>query len=173
MALETVNHTSKDWLEVDTHADSHLTAVERANARDWPGRLHALYLCWTNGLRVERDCGEIGLRSLLLGTERLDLDEKSLVAAAFLSEFRSAMKDAFREPVMTQLRECGQVNLPWNKAFEWKTMRRERNAREPMLPERGLRLLRELYDAWKQTELQTELSDLELFRKARNVSVDT
>ena len=42
LVLEMAHRTAKEWLERNTHADSHKTAVELAIARDWSARLLAM-----------------------------------------------------------------------------------------------------------------------------------
>ena len=49
MVMEMFHQIFKGWLQKNRHETAHLTAVERALARDWMGRVYSLYMCWKNG----------------------------------------------------------------------------------------------------------------------------
>ena len=46
LVLEGMHQVFKGWLEKNTHQTSHISAVERALARDWTGRVYALFKVW-------------------------------------------------------------------------------------------------------------------------------
>lgn len=67
VVLEAVNHTLKDWLEINTHVTSHLSGIEKGMTGDWLGRLYKLYLCWIHGNHTEKVCSVAGILRLILG----------------------------------------------------------------------------------------------------------
>ena len=102
----------KRWLERNTHQNSHLTAVERALAKELMGRLFALYSTWMSGDSNERLCSEVGLRRLILGEEGMILDERQSGAESLQQDFQAALRSKFRPPNTTSMGKCGHVKLP-------------------------------------------------------------
>jgi len=168
MVLEMVHRTFKEWLEVNTHADAHLTAMERALGRDWLGRIHALYMCWTHGNRRERDCAEIGLRRLFLGVEGLEVDETREEGARLLSVFWEAMRQTFRDPVLAQIRDCGAGTLPCEGRYEWDSVFRVRMSGRPADVDRCVRMLTLHY----KLKLGVQEYDCDVYQRARYVRVE-
>ena len=167
MVLEMVHRTFKEWLEVNTHADAHLTGVERALGRDWLGRLHSLYMYWKHGSKRERDCAEIGLRRLLLGVEGLEVDETREEGAQLLRFFRAGMLETFRDPVLAQIRECSDGTLPCGRRYEWDAVFRVRTSRRQADVDRSVRMLTLHYNSTLGVEC-----DCEVYQRARYVSVE-
>ena len=119
MVLEGMHQVFKGWLEKNTHQDSHLSAVERALARDWTGRVFALFKIWEGGTSRERACSELGLRRLLLGEEGMHLDERQAGVTEFKDMFHGAMRDAFREPIASMMGRSGHLSLPRARRVKW------------------------------------------------------
>jgi len=119
MVLEMMHRTFKQWLETNTNADAHITAVERALARDWLGRLYSLYDCWSTADKQERACAELGLRRLILGEESVLLDDSEPEVETFLNDFRASLRMAMREPVLSQLQFNGNSHVTWNASSSW------------------------------------------------------
>jgi len=119
MVLEMMHRTFKQWLETNTNADAHITAVERALTRDWLGRIYSLYECWSTADKKERACAEVGLRRLILGEESVVLDESEPEVATFLNDFRACLRLAMREPVLSQLQFNGNSHVTWNISCSW------------------------------------------------------
>ena len=119
LVLEMTHQVFKGWLEKNTHQCSHITAVERALARDWAGRVFALFKIWEGGTSRERACSEVGLRRLLLGEEAVYLDERAAGVTDLKAEFHSAMREAFREPTMSIMGANGHISLPRAQRIGW------------------------------------------------------
>jgi len=128
MVLELMHRTFKDWLEANTNDDSHLTAVERALGRDWLGRIHSLYQCYTSGSKQERDCAERGLLRLICGNEVAELDENEFEVANMLERFRDLLKNALREPVLTQMQFNGYDIVAWDTTASWETLQENKQS---------------------------------------------
>ena len=126
MVLESMHQVFKRWLEKSTHQDSHLTAVERALARDWSGRVASLFNIWQAGTSRERACSELGLRRLLLGEDAVHLSERQHDVSAFKMEFHDAMRDAFRRPVLQMMGRSGHLSLPSARSVRWTVYTHER-----------------------------------------------
>lgn len=112
MILELTHRRLKSWLEVNSHPDSHLTGMERVMESDWLGRLYVLFQTWKKGETTEKNCAERLLRLLLIGVEGVHVDEGTRPGRDLLHELRDILDDAFREPVLGMIEDCGQVNLP-------------------------------------------------------------
>ena len=121
MALESEHRNFKRWLEKNSHADAHLTAVERSLLKDWLSRCHGLYMQWTNENGELRERAERGLLRLLLGTEAMAMDPKRQGAPEFLEQFRTAMKDAFQDPVLKEMPSSDQCAALGSTAYAWET----------------------------------------------------
>ena len=122
LVLEQMHQVFKGWLERNPHQDSHISSVERALARDWMGRVYALFQIWSQGTSKERACSEIGLRRLLLGEGAVHLNEEENGVTEFQDRFQSSMKTSFREPTMDMMRECGHLSLPRARRVVWQVM---------------------------------------------------
>lgn len=104
MVLEHMHQVFKHWLEKDTHDTSHLTSVGRSLARDWLGRLYSNYSCWKKTDGLERQCAELSFRRPLLRKEADGLDVSVPGMERWHTSFRDALEEAFREPVLSILR---------------------------------------------------------------------
>ena len=119
LILETTHRVFKEWLEKNTHAASHITAIERALIRDWTGRLYALYKYWCNGTEHEKKTAERGLRRFILGAEHGQVIESDHTWVTFMAEFRELVHDSFREPVLSMMKETILVHNPRGRKNIW------------------------------------------------------
>jgi len=106
MVMEMAHRIFKEWLEKNTHHDSHISAVELALSRDWSARLYSLIIIWTNGTDCEKAAAERGLQRLLLGSSCNKVDVNQDGNEEFmtvLEELRNQIPEAFRDPILTQL----------------------------------------------------------------------
>ena len=105
LVLEQVHREFKDWLEKNSHHDSHLSAVENAVGQDWLRRVYALFKIWQGGNLEEKQIAERGLVRLFLGEEAVEYmcEGTSHSATKDLKEFRTSLVDSFAEPVMQQI----------------------------------------------------------------------
>ena len=104
--MEMAHRIFKEWLEKNTHHDSHRSAVELALSRDWSARLYSLIIIWTNGTDCEKAAAERGLQRLLLGSSCNKVDVNQDGNEEFmtvLEELRNKIPEAFRDPIITQL----------------------------------------------------------------------
>lgn len=119
MVLELMHQVFKRWLERNTHQDSHLTAVERALAKDWMGRVYALYTIWSKGDSRERACSEVGLRRLVLGEEGMILNELLTGATQLRGNFHDALINSIRGATLEAMAKCGHIKLPTSQKAQW------------------------------------------------------
>ena len=114
LVLEHTHTVFKQWLQNNTHADVHLTAVEKAVGRDWLWRLSVLYGMWLKEGPEEASKAEIVLRRILLGEEGVQIDTVSPSGQQLVSDLRESLKVAMNPPVEDMLTEC----VPSNFAFK-------------------------------------------------------
>ena len=124
MVLEQVHRHFKGSLEKNTHAHSHLTAMDKAVSRDWLSRLHVLVSIWQEGAVDDREKAEMGLRRLLLGEEALEIDDTERSAAELMHSFRESLKQAFEEPVASQLALSAQGCVHYRSTSMWEVVTR-------------------------------------------------
>ena len=148
LVLEMAHRVAKEWLERNTHADSHVTAVELAIARDWSARLLAMYTIWSNSQTDEKAAAEIGLRRLLLGPESVYLSETGTENIDFknvMKQLREQLPQAFRDPVINQMQGTSKKTLlPLESEF-WEFSLKKKKSELSPTQLNGVRLLKEHY----------------------------
>ena len=133
MVLESMHQVFKGWLEKNPHPTAHLTAVERALARDWMGRAFSQFKIWRKGNSKERACSEVGLRRLFLGWDGVHLDDSREMVQEFKHSFREEMATAFKEPVLSMMRDCAHISLPGARRYVWEVLHTDKvGSEEPM-----------------------------------------
>ena len=149
MVLELMHQVFKRWLERNTHQDSHLTAVERALAKDWMGRVYALYMIWCKGNSRERACSEVCLCRLTLGEEGMILDDRQQNVGDFQREFHTALTSALRGATVAAMEKCGHIKLPSAQEAIWCVNRMDKlkscDEHVSMQARAGLKLLEKKY----------------------------
>ena len=149
MVLESMHRTVKRWLEKNTHQDSHLTSVEHSILRDWLSRIHSLYNQWLSSSDEENNRAETGLQRLLLGEKSLGLQPQGRGVPAFMTEFRVAMANALRPPVLEEMGRCDHFGEGGEGAYAWEltgVVRRKEGEDESVTLEEGMTILESYYD---------------------------
>ena len=144
MVLESMHRTVKRWLEKNTHEDSHITSVEHSILRDWLSRIHSLYNQWLSSSDEENVRAETGLQRLLLGEKSLGLQPEGRGVPSFMTEFRVAMANAFRSPVLEDMGRCDHFGEGGEGAYAWElsgTVSRKEGEDESATLEEGLTIL--------------------------------
>ena len=146
MVLEGAHRGFKRWLENNSHADSHITAIERTLLKDWLNRTHGLYMQWSKGAGEQRDRAERGLLRLLLGMDGLAMNRERRGAQQLLEDFREAMQDAFAAPVIDEMATTDQWADPGYSAYAWETTGViDEDTRPSATAEEGMKLLENWY----------------------------
>ena len=117
MILEGAHRCFKRWLETNSHAESHITAIERTLLKDWLNRTHGLFMQCSKGDSEQKDLAERELLRLLLGMDGLALDLGRRGAEELLEEFRKAMGDALDSPVIEEMATTDQWGDPSCHAY--------------------------------------------------------
>ena len=146
MILEMTHRRFKNWLEVNPHASSHMTGVERAIASDWQSRVSTLHRIWSSGRGTERRCATLGLRRLLLGSDALQIDASTRPGADFLDMFEVALKEAFRDPIIPEMELCGQINNPTDREYQWEAFGKLNACQEDVTMKSSSQLLHDWYN---------------------------
>ncbi len=112
LVLEMVHRVFKEWLQNNPNHDAHISAVEIALARDWSARLYALVTIWQNSSHeMEKKAAYTGLKRLLLGAAALQIPENTPSFKDLLDQFKRSLNDAFRDPVLTQMKGHSRVTF--------------------------------------------------------------
>ena len=121
LILEHTHQTFKRWLVQNTHADAHISGMEKTLVRDWMWRLSSLYNLWKTGDNCTKSQAEIGLRRLLMGEEGMRIPESSRNGQALSIQLRAAIEDAMRAPVPYLLSDCDETNtsMSGTAGYEW------------------------------------------------------
>ena len=170
MVLESMHRTVKRWLEKNTHGDSHITAVEHGLMRDWLGRLHRLYNQWLSESKEDYDRAEVGLFRLLLGEEALGMKCREDVHNNFVTQFRVAMANAFRKPVLDEMGRSENFGEGGEGAYAWELSTAVRGEEEN--ESETFRSALELLHTWYQSN---GMDDVELteFKTAKYIVTET
>ena len=146
MVLESTHRSFKRWLETNTNANAHITAVERTLLRDWMNRVHGLYIQSTKGDEEMKVRTERGLLRLLVGQDALTMDRSRRGATEFVTEFHTAMDEAFREPVLDELPSTDQWSDMGASAYAWELSNDvDSSGEESETLEDGLKLVEDWY----------------------------
>lgn len=124
---EMVLEMFKECVEINSHAEAHITAVKGALARDWLGRLYGMYQRWINKDGREDECAEIGLRRRLLGEHGLLIYDSTRCGNQLMETFKKLLSCGFRKPVLSVLREFGQTARIWDGHMQWDTVENDQS----------------------------------------------
>ena len=163
MVLESMHRRFKNWHETNPHADSHISAVEKALSADWMGRLSILYRIVKYGDEVERSCAELGLRRLLLGTDSVRVDTSTQHGEGIKDSCTRNLDPAMREPVLGELDLCMPIVCAMSRTFQWSVDQRHKGEKENEELLRGLEMLK----TWTSAYLQQEPDDIHWYKSAQ------
>ena len=145
MVLESTHRSFKRWLETNTHANAHITGVERILLKDWLSRVHGLYMQWNEGDEQQRLRAEKGLLRLLVGRDALAMDMTRTGVEEFLKDFREAMMLALRDPVVDELASSTQWADRTAQCYTWDLSKLSEEVDPYGILESGMKLLQEYY----------------------------
>ena len=164
LVLEQTHQQFKTWFSNNTHSTSHITAMDKAIARDWLWRLSCLHSEWRMGTPENRQRAETGMKRLVLGEDGVWVNELKPHGRLFMEEFRSSLSTAMKHPIPTLLEVCEAVNTTWTaeSSYAWAT---RGLYSEGWLDEDFVSILRDIPNQ-KGFE-SVRAADLQFFRKAR------
>jgi len=153
----------KNWLETNPHADSHISAVEKALSADWMGRLSILFRTMAHGNNVERECAERGMRRLLLGEEAVKIDTDTRPGILIKETFARALELCMKEPVLGELDLCMHIIGEGSRKYGWNVEKRDDGDNESEELLQG----KELMETWRAAYVRSEPEDMMWYKKAR------
>ena len=129
LVLEHAHQQFKKWLVSNTHANAHITAMEKAICRDWLWRLSSLHSLWKDAQGESKLRAEVGLRRLVFGEVGVSANMMSSTGQNVLAEMREALVTAMQSPVQEILEESLESNDSWTRraAYCWSAYRRVRD----------------------------------------------
>lgn len=124
LILEHTHQLFKRWLVQNTHADSHITGMEKAVGRDWMCRLSSLYNTWRSGDAMTKSQAEVGLRRLLMGEKGMRVGGTTRNGIAVSKMMSEALHETMRTPVQQLLLDCDEMNssLSTGCTYMWSAM---------------------------------------------------
>ena len=163
MVLESMHRRFKNWLESNPHADSHISAVEKALSADWMGRVSILYRTMKHGMEQERACAELGLRRILLGEEAVKVDASTTAGALLKESFSGVLDSSMRQPVLQELDLCMPLVSAENRTYNWNVETRDdtRSDTDELLQGE------EMLERWRDAYVRSEPDEIAWYKKAR------
>ena len=157
LVLETTHRIFKEWMEKNTNASSHITAMERALIRDWNGRLYTFYNCFCNGSEFEKGQAESGLLRMIVGEQSRFVKRNDPFWKTFLHDFRTAVHNAFQEPVLSMMSESMVLHSPRERVSRWEMFEKEGSANldydQDEVVKKGLEKLQRDYGCEEGTDM--------------------
>lgn len=163
MVLESMHRRFKNWLETNPHADSHISAVEKALSADWMGRVSILYRTMTHGTEQEKACAELGLRRFLLGEEAVKIDTSAPAGAVLKETFLRVVHPSMRQPVLSELDLCMPLVGAHARTYVWCVEKHDDKCGDTDELQQGQKML----ESWRDAYVRSEPEDILWYKNAR------